>query len=49
MTQEEKELLLKLLLKLDEDGLLNIYDDENHYELNWAYIDRGELYIKINR
>lgn len=50
MTQEDKDLLLKLLLKLDEDGLLNIYDnDENHYELEWAYIDREELYIKINR
>ena len=50
MTQEDKDLLLKLLLKLDEDGLLNIYDnDENYYELKWAYIDREELYIKINR
>ena len=50
MNQEDRELLLNLLLKLDEDGLLNIYDnDENHYELNWAFIDGEELCIKINK
>ena len=44
MTKEEKELLLSLLSRLDEDGLLNIYDDEeNHHEVK----DREELCKKI--
>lgn len=50
MTQEDKQLLLNLILQLDEDGLLNIYDnDENHCELEYAFIDGEELCIKINR
>lgn len=47
MTQEEKELLLNLLLKLDEDGLLNIYDNDEYYILERAFIDKEELCIKI--
>ena len=50
MTQEEKELLLNLLLKLNEDGLLNVYDDEeNYHEVNWIFFDREELYMKIKQ
>lgn len=46
MTQEEKELLLSLL-KADEDGLLNVYDDnENTHEVTWIYLD-NEICIKI--
>jgi len=47
MTQEDKELLLHLLKKANEDGLLNVYDqEENHYEVDWMFID-SELCIKI--
>lgn len=49
MTQEEKDSLLNLLLKLDEDGLLNIYDDESHHEVEWMFFDRKELCIKIKK
>ena len=49
MTQEEKDLLLNLLSKLNEDGLLNIYDDEDsHYEIDWMFFD-SELCVKIKR
>jgi hypothetical protein len=48
MTQEEKELLLSLLKKADEDGLLHIYDkEENYHEVKWIFFDE-ELCIKIN-
>lgn len=47
MTQEEKELLLELLKKADENGLLNVYDSqENHYEVDWIFLDK-QLCIKI--
>lgn len=47
MTQEEKELLLSLLKKANEDSLLNIYDNnEDTYEVTWLNIDR-EICIKI--
>lgn len=49
MTQEEKDLLLSLILKANEDGLLHIYDEEeNYHETEWIFLDREELYIKIN-
>ena len=49
MTQEEKESLLSLLSKLNDDGLLNIYDDEDsHYEIDWMFFD-SELCVKIKR
>ena len=49
MTKEDKELLLNLLLKLDEDGLLNIYDnDENYHHVEWIYLNGGEIHIKID-
>lgn len=48
MTPEEKEILLSLLQKLNEDGLLNIYDDEeSHHEVEWIFFDKGALQIKI--
>ena len=47
MTQEDKELLLSLLVKLNKDGLLNIYDNDEYYILEHAFIDREELCIKI--
>lgn len=47
MTQEEKELLLELLKKADENSLLNIYDNQgNYYEVDWLFLDT-ELCIKI--
>jgi len=47
MTQEEKELLMQLLLKADANGLLNISDkEENNYEIDWIFLDT-ELCIKI--
>lgn len=47
MTQEEKELLLELLKRVDEEGLLNIYDSQgNYYEVDWLFLDT-ELCIKI--
>lgn len=49
MTQEEKDLLLSLMLKASEEGLLNIYDkEENYYEIEWMFLD-AELCIKINK
>lgn len=47
MTQEEKELLLSLLKKADENGLLYVYDNnENTHEVTWIYLD-SEICIKI--
>lgn len=47
MTQEEKELLLELLKKADENGLLNVYDNqENYYEIDWLRLD-AQVCIKI--
>ena len=47
MTQEEKELLLSLLKKADEEGLVHIYDsNENTYEVTWIFLDE-EICIKI--
>ena len=41
MTQEEKELLLSLLEKANENGLLNIFDkdDKHDIEVDWMYCD----------
>lgn len=40
MTQEEKDLLLSLLLKADEENALHIYDDEdNVYRIDSLFID----------
>ena len=48
MTPEEKKLLLNLLSRLNENGLLHIYDDdESHHEVNWMFFDNEELCIKI--
>ena len=47
MTQEEKELLLSLLKKADENGLLYVDDNnENTHEVTWIYLD-SEICIKI--
>lgn len=47
MKPEDKELLLSLLKKADENGLLYVYDDnENTYEVTWVYLD-NEICIKI--
>lgn len=47
MTQEEKDLLLSLLEKANQDSLLRIYDDkENIYDIDWLFID-GQICIKI--
>lgn len=47
MTQEDKELLLELLKRANEEGLLNIYDNqENYYGVDWLFLDT-EFCIKI--
>lgn len=49
MNKEDKELLLKLLKKAGENGLLNIYDSqENYYEIDWLFLDT-ELCVKIKK
>lgn len=49
MNEKEKELLLHLLEKANEEGLLNVYDCEEKYHIvEWMFLDRGELYFKIN-
>lgn len=49
MTQEDKELLLCLLKKADENGLLNVFDEENNlYEVDWLFLDEA-LCIKIKK
>lgn len=47
MTTEEKNLLLSLLEKANQDSLLHIYDDkENIYDIDWLFIDK-QICIKI--
>lgn len=47
MTQEDKDKLLKLLKKADEEGLLSIYDAEGtSYETDWIFMD-SKIIIKI--
>lgn len=47
MTQEEKDLLVSLLEKANQDSLLHIKDDnENIYDIDWVYIDK-QICIKI--
>lgn len=47
MTQEDKELLISLLKKANDNSRLHIYDDkENIYNVNCIYIDR-DVCIKI--
>lgn len=47
MTQEDKELLVSLLKKADENGVLHIYDnEENIYDVDWVFLD-SHVCIKI--
>jgi hypothetical protein len=47
MNEQDKQLLLSLLKKADENSLLHVYDDnENTYEITWIYLD-SEICIKI--
>ena len=47
MKPEDKELLLSLLKEANENDILDIYDDEeNIYEIDWAFID-SKICIKI--
>lgn len=47
MKEEEKELLLSLLEKAEDEGLLHIYDsDENIYGIDWTSIDKNWLSLK---
>jgi len=49
MDEKEKELLLHLLEKANEEGLLNVYDcEEKYHNVERVFLDRGELYFKIN-
>lgn len=49
MNEKEKELLLHLLEKANEEGLLNVYDcEEKYHSVEWMFLDGGELYFKIN-
>jgi hypothetical protein len=48
MKEEDKLLLLSLLQKADEDGMLYVYDNnENIYEVTWIYFEDNEIRIKI--
>jgi len=50
MTQEEKELLLRLFEKADEEGLINIYDNEENYcSVERIFLDKDGLCVKINQ
>lgn len=47
MTQEEKDLLVSLLEKANQNDLLCIYDNkENLYDIDWLFIDK-QVMIKI--
>ena len=47
MTQEEKDLLLSLLLRANEESSLHIYDNEdNVYSIDWLFID-SQICMKI--
>ena len=49
MDEKEKELLLHLLEKANEEGLLNVYDcEEKYHGVERVFLDRGELYFQIN-
>ena len=49
MDEKEKELLLHLLEKANEEGLLNVYDcEEKYHSVERVLLDRGELYFQIN-
>jgi len=49
MDGKEKELLLHLLEKANEEGLLNVYDcKEKYHEVKKVFLDKGELYFLIN-
>ena len=48
MDEKEKELLLHLLKKANEEDLLNVYDWEDKYHsVERVTLDRGELYFQI--
>ena len=48
MNEREKELLLHLLEKANEDGLLNVYDwEEKYHSVERVFLDKGEIYFKI--
>ena len=48
MDEKEKELLLHLLEKANEEGLLNVYDSEEKYHsVEWMFLDRGEIHFQI--
>ena len=47
MKQEDKELLLSLLLKANKENSLHIYDnEENVYSIDWLFID-NQICMKI--
>lgn len=49
MTQEDKELLLSLLKKADEEGLVHIYDsNQDDFKITWIFLD-DEIFIKISK
>lgn len=49
MNEREKELLLHLLEKANEDGLLNVYDcEEKYHSVERMFLDKGEIYFKID-
>ena len=49
MDEKEKEVLLHLLEKANEDGLLNVYDwEEKYHSVERVFLDKGEIYFKIN-
>ena len=48
MSIEEKDLLLSLLKKANEDGDISVYDEnENYYEASWIFADGDGIILKI--
>lgn len=49
MIEEEKELLISLLHKSNQNDLLHIYDnEENIYDIDWLFID-NKICIKLKQ
>lgn len=49
MKKREKGLLLYLLNKANEEGLLNVYDcEEKYHSVERMFLDNGEIYFQIN-
>lgn len=49
MKEKEKNVLLYLLKKANEEGLLKVCDiEENYHEIESMLLIRGKIYLQIN-